>query len=353
MDVGATAKHRMEGLDTLRGVAAIVVMLYHSAYTHFPIDHGYLAVDFFFILSGFVIAAAYEVKLRSDLGMAAFMASRLLRLYPILFIGAVLGVLAMSSIEQDGLLVPLHFSRSCAILTAFLLVPFVCGGLQSFILNLPYWSILYELVCNLLHGLLLPVLRTRVLLILVIVLAAGLVAAIDDVGLDVGWQRSHFVVAALRAGFDYFTGVLLFRTKPLWWDRLPRVPLSVLAILLFAALMVPSFPLHAHTRSRDLLTVFAVFPPIVALASKWDRDTLIARWSGTLSYPLYAIHLPCLGLASLLMGDADLSHRAFVAINIVTIGAMLVVALLIGLWIDRPINRWRRGLQQALSAGRR
>ena len=85
----ADTKPHYELLDGLRGVAALVVIWYHvfEGFAASPVDqrfnHGYLAVDFFFILSGFVVGYAYDDRWkRRTLSFGGFIKRRLIRLHP-------------------------------------------------------------------------------------------------------------------------------------------------------------------------------------------------------------------------------------------------------------------------------
>ncbi|HEX7694251.1 MAG TPA: acyltransferase family protein, partial [Sphingomonas sp.] len=90
-------KRRFVVLDGMRGLAALSVVALHTA-QYFPSQTGparaYLAVDFFFMLSGFVMAHAYGDKLRAGLTIKGFAEIRLARLYPMIFLGVTLGLLA-------------------------------------------------------------------------------------------------------------------------------------------------------------------------------------------------------------------------------------------------------------------
>src|SRR6202790_2270034 len=86
-------------LDGLRGTAAIMVVIYHLFEAYFPVvghhptPHGYLAVDFFFLLSGFVVGYAYDDRW-GRMGLRGFLARRLIRLHPMVILGSVIGAIA-------------------------------------------------------------------------------------------------------------------------------------------------------------------------------------------------------------------------------------------------------------------
>lgn len=95
----ADTKPHYNLLDGLRGVAALMVMWYHifEGFATSPIDqnfnHGYLAVDFFFVLSGFVVGYAYDDRWNKTLTMKGFFKRRLIRLHPMIILGTVLGLI--------------------------------------------------------------------------------------------------------------------------------------------------------------------------------------------------------------------------------------------------------------------
>ena len=92
----ADTKPHYDILDGLRGIAALTVVWFHIfeafATSHLDqrINHGYLAVDFFFILSGFVIGYAYDDRWKK-MTVTEFLKRRLIRLHPMVVIGAVIG----------------------------------------------------------------------------------------------------------------------------------------------------------------------------------------------------------------------------------------------------------------------
>ena len=133
---------RLHGLDALRGMAALIVICYHIGQAvgwrwFFP--RGYLAVDFFFLLSGFVMARTYGDRLKLGLSTPDFMAMRLKKLWPIAAIGSAIGLLTFHGPWQ-------------AAVAGFLFLPWL-GSATAFTLNTPIWSLHFELVANALHKL--------------------------------------------------------------------------------------------------------------------------------------------------------------------------------------------------------
>ena len=163
-------KPHYELLDGLRGVAALLVVFYHifeglsfaaGGTLITVINHGYLAVDFFFILSGFVIGYAYDDRLGKSMSLGNFFKRRLIRLHPMIVMGAVLGVifyLLQGSVQWDGT----HISLSLvmlALLCAMFFIPAAPGACydirgngEMFPLNGPSWSLFFEYIGNILYG---------------------------------------------------------------------------------------------------------------------------------------------------------------------------------------------------------
>ena len=101
-----TSKPHYEILDGLRGVAAVLVMLYHigEGFATSPVDqsvnHGYLAVDLFFILSGFVIGYAYDDRWDIGLTVKDFLRRRLIRLHPMVIMGVLLAWVCLKFYDE-------------------------------------------------------------------------------------------------------------------------------------------------------------------------------------------------------------------------------------------------------------
>ncbi len=152
-------KPHYELLDGLRGVAALVVIWYHifEGFATSPLDqhvnHGYLAIDFFFILSGFVIGYAYDDRWKQSLTIRNFFKRRLIRLHPMVILGAVLGATTfrVQGCEKwDGTPVSVSMLMIALLLNLFLIPavpetsPEVRGNGEMYPLNGPSWSLFFE-----------------------------------------------------------------------------------------------------------------------------------------------------------------------------------------------------------------
>ncbi|MEY2687501.1 MAG: hypothetical protein RL375_1699, partial [Pseudomonadota bacterium] len=291
--------HRYDVLDTLRGVAALLVMLFHMAqHKLLPqwLPHGYLAVDFFFIVSGVVIAHSYEDRLARGMGLGSFMLRRVVRLYPLLVLGVAIGSVVRLAryLAAPASVDPLDELLVASVLNS-VLVPMVYGSEMAsralYPVNGPLWSLFFELVANLAWAALLVGRRTRVLVVVVLVAALLDAACIRHWGhANIGWDRDSFVAGFPRVTYGFTLGVLLYR----WRDQL-RWPAGRLTDLALAAALV-LVALPAPSARWDMVCVFLLLPLLVA-AGLGRSSHRVGQAIGNSSYPIYVLHFPLIVLA--------------------------------------------------------
>lgn len=336
MQTGST---RFETLDGLRGVAALGVVLVHILPLGGPWTQwqgSYAAVDLFFMISGFVLAHAYDPRFAAGYGLRQFVVDRLIRLYPLYLLGFGLGVLTLLVQPMP----PAIAAQSIAFGLAFLPVPHR-GHLYP--LNFPMWSLIYELAVNLLFALGWRVIRGGHLVALVACAGAGIVAyALFRDQPTGGSMWSGAIIAVLRVVFGFFTGVLLYRRAPR-----PAQHESALAPLLLGAVVVVLFalptPVHTElaTRIRDLI-MFAVLPGLVYLGACFAPAKEVRRavvWSGLASYGIYALHQPLSVLVAALLPVAPSPFVAAGFLVFVTAAALIVDRV-----YDAPARIWLKSL---------
>ncbi len=294
-DLLKTRPH-FELLDGLRGIAAIVVVIFHfmeMVYTDYSKNfagHGFLAVDFFFCLSGFVIAYAYDGRMEK-LGLADFFKSRIIRLHPLVVLGSVLGLLTFLF---DPFETPVAYNAGQIILiflTSLLLIPYPVMTERSFNLfgiNAPAWSLFWEYVANIVYGCILWKLNRRILLVLAIIAAAWLcyVGYTAD-NLMGGWGKTTWWHGGARVSFSFLAGMLVYRYQFIIRNRLGFLGLT---ILLLIGLLMPWFK---HNWLVELAVVIIYFPLLISLgagAQPGPRARAICIFSGKISYPLYMTH---------------------------------------------------------------
>ncbi len=358
------AKPHYDILDGLRGVAALLVIVYHvfECFDWTPVPHGYLAVDFFFVLSGFVIGYAYDSRWNEGLTVGHFFKRRLIRLHPMVVMGALIGALCFflqGSVRWDGS----HVSAGwvmVAMLMGMLMLPLwpgaaadVRGNGELFPLNGPSWSLFFEYIGNILYALLLRRLSTRWLAAVAAVSGVLLTGiAVHDGYLGVGWSMMDggLWTGLVRMLFPYSLGMLMARVfKPV---KRVRGAFWSCAIIIFLVGCLPlAFSGVAPWQNGlyDALCVILVFPCLVWLgASQLTVGTAtrrVSRFLGELSYPLYAVHYPLMYLFYAHIGfDGNLVP--IVKMNDVwPVAIALPVACILLAWLcwrfyDRPIRRY-------------
>lgn len=310
----ADTKPHYHILDGLRGVAALTVVCFHlfEAYATSHVDqvinHGYLAVDFFFVLSGFVVGYAYDDRWAKGLTTWGFMRRRLIRLHPMVVMGALIGaaVFYLQGCDVwDVTKVNLWALLGATLLNACLL-PASTGievrGLgEMYPLNGPSWSLLFEYVGNIAYALLLRRFSTRALAAFVLLTGAGLAAfaiagPLGDICVGFAMTSENIGGGLLRLFFAFPMGLLLARVfRPTkvhgaFW-------IGAAAVVLVAA--VPRLGGYDHfwiNGIYDAVAALLIFPLIVWIGASGQTtdgfSTRVCRFLGDISYPLYMVHYP-------------------------------------------------------------
>jgi peptidoglycan/LPS O-acetylase OafA/YrhL len=291
------SKHHFEILDGLRGVAAIAIVIFHfMEIVYLPdknfIAHGFLAVDFFFCLSGFVIAYAYDDRI-GKMGLKEFSISRLIRLHPLVIIGTVLGLLAFLFNPFAG--IPEGYSAgkiALIFLATLLMIPnpvMADRYFNVFGLNAPAWSLFWEYIANIVYALVLHRLKRNVLLVFAAIAAITLCYVSYRAGGSIlgGWAGENFWDGGARIAYSFLAGMLIFRFNWIIKNKLGFLGLSVLLLLAF---LLPDTKWNGFTQ---LLVVLVYFPLLVALGAGAQLAQGVKNLcvlSGKISYPLYMTH---------------------------------------------------------------
>ena len=300
-------------LDAMRGVAAIAVMLFHVDGLGSAIaPGGFMAVDIFFVMSGFVIARAYRERLAGGMAVGAFMRRRIIRLLPMLLSGAVLGMTLFGG--HAGLL---------------LLVPDFTSEHNLFPANPPFWSLFFEALFYAAFAAAGWRLRPRALL--AIIFCGGTILALATLSpepfRDYGTSWHYPVQGVARVSVGFAWGLLLHWAFESGALRCRETKLGWLPIAAFVALAI-IFP--AGSQIPPLLCITIVLPFIVALAISWrvPQGTLTSPLAA-LSYPLYCIHMPLIAWLA--------TDTASVLLLIVALPA---ASLALERFYERPARQW-------------
>ena len=354
-------KPHYEILDGLRGVAALVVVCFHLfeafATSHLDqrINHGYLAVDFFFILSGFVIGYAYDDRWKK-MKTWDFLKRRFIRLHPMVVIGAVIGAVMfyfqgcpvwdVSKVSVGILLV--------ATLMNALLIPAtpgveIRGVTEMFPLNGPSWSLFFEYIGNVLYALFIRRLPTGALLALVLLAAGGLAAfailgPLGDICVGFALTGENILGGSLRLLFSFSAGLLLFR---LFKPARIRGAFWICSLAVVALLAVPRIGGSEHLWMNglfDTLCAVVVFPLLVFLGASGrttDKTTArICKFLGDISYPLYMVHYPFIYLYYAWVKNENLTFaQSLPGAAALVVGSILLAYLCLKLY-DEPVRRF-------------
>lgn len=370
-----SSKPRYEILDGLRGVAAMIVVAFHlfETYSAGPayqiLNHGYLAVDFFFALSGFVIGYAYDDRW-DKMTTWTFFKRRLIRLHPMVIFGAFVGLLlfyfsdsaAFPMIGQTEWYKPVILT-----LIACTMIPVgagmdVRGWQETYPLNGPQWTLMLEYVANILYAFVIRRLPNICLAVLVAVFASMTVMLCMYVDpLDVtpdhwaaytvigGWgiDAAQLWIAACRLLYPFFCGLLISRlgrfitVKGGFW---------LCAMIIAGCLVMPRIggtnPDNFWMNGiYEAVCILAVFPLVVMIGAGskvvGKRSTAICQWLGAISFPLYITHYPIIYMQMAWKEahpDNPLSQHIMVAVSCYVLAVMIAYGAL--KLYDEPARNW-------------
>jgi peptidoglycan/LPS O-acetylase OafA/YrhL len=339
--------HYYDVLDGLRGTAALVILVFHylemtfpGDYVNNPLGHGFLAVDFFFCLSGFVIGFAYDDRI-GQIGIKNFFINRLIRLHPLVIVGSIVGLAGFvldpyvdgTSAGWGRLL--LTFAAS-AILIPCPVLPFRDGALFPY--NSPSWSLFLEYLANVVYAVLLCRLKKKMLLLLGCICALWLAYASYKAGwLINGWDKKTFFDGFPRVSYSFIAGLLVFRYKVIWENRFGFVLPFLLLMLVFF------FPHAENDWFRETLLVVIGFPLIVCVgagAAVSGRMKKLCIFMGKLSYPLYMTHIATVWT----FGNYYVRYQPTGMKTVMIVSGLIIFNLLFAYAVmrlyDEPVRAW-------------
>lgn len=384
-----SSKPRFEILDGLRGVAAMIVVAFHlfETYSSGPADqilnHGYLAVDFFFVLSGFVIGYAYDDRWGTRMTTWDFFKRRLIRLQPMVVLGTLIGAFWFYFGGAPGFELVMQtpwWKLLLIMVLGCIMFPTppsmdIRGWQELNSLNGAQWSLMWEYVANILYALV--VRRFSKLLLALFVLLSAFLTVDLALNLDVtgllelrsyarytviggfGLTPDQIYVGLCRLLYPFFGGLLLYRMSK-WRLRIPRGGMTWCSLAVAATLVIP----HIGGEDRPWLNglycavvILAVYPAIVAAGAgselKGKRTTAVCKFLGMISYPLYITHYPMIYVQmnwAAQHADAPLGTHIWVAVSIFI--ASVAIAYASVKVYDIPVREWlsRKFLRRPLSS---
>lgn len=348
IEVDVSVKRVFHTLDGLRGIAALGVVVFHMPYFFAPLaaPGGYLAVDLFFMMSGVVLAHAYEARFRAGMKIRDFMRVRAIRLYPLYLLGTIFGaIVAVASLQghnADGW----DASRlMLALSLALFFLPNPTGrpNDQLYPLNIPCWSLFFEILINFLFVVCWRALTSRLLMAICVLTGCAVGAAIAHRGnIDQGSTAAAFLPGIARTAFGFCVGILIARrvSKP------PRKSnLGFLAIAALVVIVIAGSPSGEWRAFWDAAAVLVIFPLIVLLGTRVDPSAWlrsIATFLGVTSYAIYVLHSPISAVLHSLVRQRIFALDA--AAGAPYLGVTIVAALLAGCgladrYLDGPVRR--------------
>lgn len=380
-NVYLASKPRYEILDGLRGVAALLVVAFHLFETYSKgtpyqiINHGYLAVDFFFVLSGFVIGYAYDDRW-DKMTLGGFFKRRLTRLQPMVVLGTIGGLLMFYFGADAFRLIgeaPAWKIALCFVLGIFM-IPVgpkmdIRGWQESYPINGPQWTLMLEYIGNILYALFFR--RMPKWLLACFVGLFALLTLNFGLGLDVfdtlgrfsgrfagGWSitEQQLWIGFTRLLYPFFCGLLIQRIgkfikvkNAFLWCSL--ILITVLSVPRIGA--APSFSREAGFMPGGVLyngiyesaVILVVFPLLVLMGAggtiKGRRSMKFCKFLGELSYPLYITHYPMIYAQmswKAVHPDAPMGQHIMVAIGFFALSILLAWACL--KFFDEPTRKW-------------
>lgn len=368
------SKPRYEILDGLRGVASLLVVAFHlfETYSKGPayqiINHGYLAVDFFFVLSGFVIGYAYDDRW-GKMSTWNFFKRRLVRLHPMVIFGSFLGLLlfyfgggqAFPTVDKtQWTMLLLVFIWACTLIPMPTSMD-VRGWQETNPLNGPSWSLQWEYIANILYALFIRRLNKFWLSACVIFFA--LLTVNLTMNLDIthvlanrgeasftvigGWSLTpdQLTIGITRLLYPFFAGLLLSRIGKyipvrggFWWC-------SLLIVVMMAMPRVGGIENPWMNGLYECITILVVFPFIVAMGAGSkvtdSRSIAVCKFFGEISYPLYITHYPYMYMQMAWAKshpDAPLSTIVMMSVGVIVMAVLTAYASY--RLYDMPVRAW-------------
>ena len=309
---------------------------------------GYMAVDLFFGMSGFVIAHAYQDRFDKGLSAPRFLALRYLRLWPVYLVGALLGLIAVGlQVRPEPFnLTPTQIVQSIPFTLAMLPGPFVSPAIYP--VAGVAWSLALELIANLAYGLWWRQLRRPMVLAASLGVSAVvlIISTLCYGSLDVGFTWATALGGLPRVAVSFVAGVAIFRLlgAKSWRLRVwPWAPLLVLPLLFWTRIDPIIYP---------LICVLVLFPILIFAAVSSEpgpRSARIFAWLGLVSYPLYALHEPVAELVVHVLPAALLQTYWGVIFGAPYLLVLLALCGFVERYYDRPVRRaLSRLFEQAL-----
>jgi peptidoglycan/LPS O-acetylase OafA/YrhL len=345
-------KNYYSTLDGLRGIAAIAVVVLHYTDVLYsydglrnPFTHAYLAVDFFFCLSGFVIGNAYDGRIKK-IGVGRFLLNRLIRLHPLVVIGSVIGFIVYTTdpFLDDPLAAGWKLIITALLMTLFMIpAPFLPYKKNLlFPYNTPTWSLIFEYIINVVYAFVLCRISRKWLVVIGLLSATFLIYVVGDSGWYAGgWSTKTYSHGLARVGFSFVAGLLIYRYQIIWRHRYGFL---LPCLLLIAVFISPHF---RNDWGFELFLAMLILPAILSIGAGTSIKGAIEKFCnfiGRLSYPLYMTHVSTVFLlehyyAKIKTVDGVVPlYLFFVTVALIMFNLLFAFGIL--KWVDEPVRKW-------------
>ena len=365
-------------LDGLRGIASIIVLLYHLLEAYYlgsinqPLKHGYMAVDFFYVLSGFVISYSYDDRWEK-MTFKDFIKRRLIRLHPMVIFSTFLGTLLFyfQSSETFNLINETSLLKLLLVmLWCFTLIPLptkfdIRGWKETNPLNSPIWTLQWEYFGNIFYALIIR--RLNIFFLCILTFFSSILIILITFNIDLlhifndrsdylkytilgGWclLKGHIQIGLSRLLYSLSIGILISRKKMLIKLKYGFFFSFFFLVLLLFMPWVGNDKILWTNGLYETIVILVLFPLIVSIAagSEINKDSFlfkINKFLGDISYPLYMVHYPLIYLQYSWVDNhknIKLSWEIhfFVAFNVFFM-AILIAYSSLKLY-DEPIRKW-------------
>lgn len=361
------SKPHYEILDGLRGVAAVIVVFFHVFEIHSGgdhakqiINHGYLAVDFFFLLSGYVIGYAYDDRW-GKMTLADFFKRRIIRLQPMIIIGSILGAIFFYLQDSPALgwnIAEVPFWKMLLVMAiGMTLIPVgkgldIRGWREMHPLNGPAWSLFFEYIANIIYALILRRL-SKIAIAVLTVIAAGFTIqyAFTNLNGDIigGWSIDdplQMRIGFTRLAFPFLAGLLLSRIGKLKFTKNAFLYTSLLLTVLLAMPRLGDADTHWMNALYECFCLMVMFPLIVWLGAGGNvvgkNSERLCKFLGDISYPLYITHYPIVYTYMAWVTNNGYTWEETWGYGLLTVAAAISVAYLSMKLYDIPVRKWLR-----------
>ena len=349
-------------LDGLRGVAALMVVIFHIFEAHATshldqiVNHGYLAVDFFFLLSGFVIGYAYDDRWQV-MSKKDFFKRRLVRLQPMVIMGMIVG--AVCFYFQESPLWPSiggtpFWYMLLVMLIGCTLIPVplsmdIRGWGEMHPLNGPGWSLFYEYIANIIYALFLKNISRTILAILTIIAGAVLIHfSVTSPSGDVigGWSinAEQLRIGFTRVSFPFLAGLLLCRSIKIKQVNNAFLWSGLLLVIMLAMPRIGGSENLWANGLYDSLAIIIVFPVIIYIGAGGSMQSnagrKVCKFFGDISYPIYITHYPLVYTYTAWVSRNKPSFEDAFPIAIATIAFSVLLAYGCLKLYDEPVRKW-------------